>query len=238
MPACARASRHRRVPKPWRTCRFRTRMANAPLNAAPLPIRADTVTEPDLATARETLTAPAMDADGLPIAFSLQVATMGDKDARRCAARRAGRCRIQGLRQACSPQRSCALSCAGRSQVQPRRPAACQDRGGRDLARGVHDNQVPAMNVAGHSWRIQCLRLGGHRDPQSVGAPEPVARLCPRGLFPRRLGTGLRCRQPGRGNRRGGHRRPDRQPHRALHRRLGAAVCRWYWSAARSRRSC
>jgi DedD protein len=54
--------------------------ANAPFEPAPLPIRADTIEEPDLATARETLTAPAMDADGLPIAFSLQVATMGDKD--------------------------------------------------------------------------------------------------------------------------------------------------------------
>jgi DedD protein len=52
---------------------------NEPLTPATLPDRADTVTEPELATARETLEAPEMDADGLPIAYSLQVATMTDK---------------------------------------------------------------------------------------------------------------------------------------------------------------
>ncbi len=52
---------------------------NAPLEPAELPRRADTVSETDLATARETLTAPQFDADGLPIAFSLQVATMADR---------------------------------------------------------------------------------------------------------------------------------------------------------------
>jgi hypothetical protein len=39
-------------------------------------------------------------------------------------------------------------------------------------------------------------------------------------LVPRRLGTGVRCRQPGRRAPGGGHRRPDCQPHRALYRRL------------------
>lgn len=44
-----------------------------------LPDRNTVLPTPELEEARETLRAPAMDADGLPIAFSLQVATMGDK---------------------------------------------------------------------------------------------------------------------------------------------------------------
>ena len=54
--------------------------ANAPNQPlAALPARSETVTVPDLDTARETLQTPALDADGLPIAFSLQVATMANK---------------------------------------------------------------------------------------------------------------------------------------------------------------
>ncbi len=47
---------------------------------APLPARADTVPDPSLAEARQTLTSPEMDEDGLPIAYSLQVATMADAE--------------------------------------------------------------------------------------------------------------------------------------------------------------
>lgn len=46
---------------------------------APLPSREETVLIAELAEARDTLEAPEMDADGLPIAFSLQVATMGNR---------------------------------------------------------------------------------------------------------------------------------------------------------------
>ncbi len=48
--------------------------------AAALPPRNEVVTEPSLEEARNTLQAPTMDADGLPIAYSLQVATIGDKE--------------------------------------------------------------------------------------------------------------------------------------------------------------
>ncbi|MFT7288850.1 MAG: DedD protein [Halieaceae bacterium] len=41
--------------------------------------RATVLPVPGLAEARETLASPAMDADGLPIAYSLQVATMSDR---------------------------------------------------------------------------------------------------------------------------------------------------------------
>ncbi|MEM1402442.1 MAG: SPOR domain-containing protein [Pseudomonadota bacterium] len=44
-----------------------------------LPDRNSVLPTPELEEARESLREPAMDADGLPIAFSLQVATMGDK---------------------------------------------------------------------------------------------------------------------------------------------------------------
>ena len=50
------------------------------LDPAPLPAREETVPVPTLDEARETLVKPAMDADGLPIAFSLQVATMARRD--------------------------------------------------------------------------------------------------------------------------------------------------------------
>lgn len=53
---------------------------NEPLEPAALPRRAESVPEPELAEARESLEAPALDADGLPIAFSLQVATMADRE--------------------------------------------------------------------------------------------------------------------------------------------------------------
>jgi len=43
-----------------------------------LPPREETVSAVTLDEARETLTKPELDADGLPIAFSLQVATMGN----------------------------------------------------------------------------------------------------------------------------------------------------------------
>jgi DedD protein len=52
--------------------------ANGPAPA--LPARADTVREMSLDDARETLTEPVLDADGLPIAFTLQVATMGSRE--------------------------------------------------------------------------------------------------------------------------------------------------------------
>lgn len=52
--------------------------ANAP--PASLPARDTVVVPAELEVARETLRAPQLDADGLPIAFSLQVATMGQKD--------------------------------------------------------------------------------------------------------------------------------------------------------------
>lgn len=50
----------------------------APLPA--LPARADTQAPASLEQARETLQAPAIDADGLPIAYALQVATIGERE--------------------------------------------------------------------------------------------------------------------------------------------------------------
>lgn len=50
----------------------------APLPA--LPARADTQPPVSLEPARETLQAPAIDADGLPIAYALQVATIGERE--------------------------------------------------------------------------------------------------------------------------------------------------------------
>ena len=45
-----------------------------------LPARADTQAQASLEQARETLQAPAIDADGLPIAYALQVATIGERE--------------------------------------------------------------------------------------------------------------------------------------------------------------
>lgn len=45
-----------------------------------LPARADTPPPVSLEPARETLQAPAIDADGLPIAYALQVATIGQRE--------------------------------------------------------------------------------------------------------------------------------------------------------------
>lgn len=45
-----------------------------------LPARADTQPPVGLEPARETLQAPAIDADGLPIAYALQVATIGQRE--------------------------------------------------------------------------------------------------------------------------------------------------------------
>ena len=45
-----------------------------------LPASADTPPPASLEPARETLQAPAIDADGLPIAYALQVATMGQRE--------------------------------------------------------------------------------------------------------------------------------------------------------------
>lgn len=45
-----------------------------------LPARADTQPPVSLEQARETLQAPAIDADGLPIAYALQVATIGERE--------------------------------------------------------------------------------------------------------------------------------------------------------------
>lgn len=45
-----------------------------------LPARADTQPPASLEQARETLQAPAIDADGLPIAYALQVATIGQRE--------------------------------------------------------------------------------------------------------------------------------------------------------------
>lgn len=45
-----------------------------------LPARADTHSPVSLEQARETLQAPAIDADGLPIAYALQVATIGERE--------------------------------------------------------------------------------------------------------------------------------------------------------------
>lgn len=45
-----------------------------------LPARADTQPPVSLEQARETLQAPAIDADGLPIAYALQVATIGQRE--------------------------------------------------------------------------------------------------------------------------------------------------------------
>ncbi len=50
------------------------------VDPAPLPARAENVPDPSLEEARETLTSPKMDKDGLPIAYSLQVATMADEE--------------------------------------------------------------------------------------------------------------------------------------------------------------
>jgi DedD protein len=50
------------------------------LDPAPLPPRDDTVPVATLDEARESLAKPAMDSDGLPIAFSLQVATMAKRE--------------------------------------------------------------------------------------------------------------------------------------------------------------
>lgn len=50
------------------------------LEPAPLPAREETIVVPELSEARDTLEKPALDADGLPIAFSLQVATMADEE--------------------------------------------------------------------------------------------------------------------------------------------------------------
>lgn len=47
---------------------------------APLPQQSDVVSVPEPAEAREQLETPALDADGLPIAFSLQVATMSNRE--------------------------------------------------------------------------------------------------------------------------------------------------------------
>jgi DedD protein len=47
---------------------------------AALPPREDVVPVPTLDEARDTLAEPALDEDGLPIAFSLQVATMADRE--------------------------------------------------------------------------------------------------------------------------------------------------------------
>lgn len=47
---------------------------------AALPARADAIPDPSLAEARQTLSSPEMDEDGLPIAYSLQVATMADEE--------------------------------------------------------------------------------------------------------------------------------------------------------------
>lgn len=52
----------------------------APEPLPALPARADTRPQASLEEARETLQAPAIDADGLPIAYSLQVATIGDRE--------------------------------------------------------------------------------------------------------------------------------------------------------------
>ena len=55
---------------------------DAALLAAPpaLPARADSIKLPSLDEARDTLEKPELDADGLPIAFALQVATMSKQD--------------------------------------------------------------------------------------------------------------------------------------------------------------
>ena len=45
-----------------------------------LPASADTQPPASLEPAHETLQAPAIDADGLPIAYALQVATMGQRE--------------------------------------------------------------------------------------------------------------------------------------------------------------
>lgn len=45
-----------------------------------LPAKADTQPQISLEQARETLQAPAIDADGLPIAYALQVATIGERE--------------------------------------------------------------------------------------------------------------------------------------------------------------
>lgn len=58
-------------------------MDSAPPLPAPLPAlpaRADTQAPASLEQARETLQAPAIDADGLPIAYALQVATIGERE--------------------------------------------------------------------------------------------------------------------------------------------------------------
>ena len=50
-----------------------------PVEPAALPQRDDVIKTPSLDEARDTLESPELDADGLPIAFSLQVATMANK---------------------------------------------------------------------------------------------------------------------------------------------------------------
>lgn len=52
---------------------------DANVEPASLPAREEVLPVPSLAEARQTRVSPAMDADGLPVAFSLQVATMGNK---------------------------------------------------------------------------------------------------------------------------------------------------------------
>jgi DedD protein len=47
---------------------------------APLPPREEILPVPELSEARDSLSAPEMDEDGLPIAFSLQVATMANRE--------------------------------------------------------------------------------------------------------------------------------------------------------------
>ena len=54
--------------------------SKAPQPLPALPARAETMAPASLEEARETLQAPAIDADGLPIAYSLQVATIGDRE--------------------------------------------------------------------------------------------------------------------------------------------------------------
>lgn len=54
--------------------------AQVPEPLPALPARADTPPPASLEPAPETLQAPAIDADGLPIAYALQVATMGQRE--------------------------------------------------------------------------------------------------------------------------------------------------------------
>lgn len=53
---------------------------HVPVPLPALPARADTPPPVSLEPARETLQAPAIDADGLPIAYALQVATIGQRE--------------------------------------------------------------------------------------------------------------------------------------------------------------